>query len=78
MRKQIFECVKKDKFAVKSQKVIFENSRNCSPSELHGGSLFRTFNSYEFIQFQRWVMYQLLSAGKYQPGRRALSVIFEK
>ena len=25
---------------------FFENRRNCSPSELHGGSLFRTFNSY--------------------------------
>ena len=27
---------------------FFENRRNCSPSELHGGSLFRTFNSYSF------------------------------
>ena len=25
---------------------FFENHRNCSPSELHVGSLFRTFNSY--------------------------------
>ena len=28
--------------------IIFENRRNCSPSELHGGGLFRTFNSYSF------------------------------
>ena len=27
---------------------FFENRRNCSPSELHGGSLFRKFNSYSF------------------------------
>ena len=28
------------------ERSFFENRRNCSPSELHGGSLFRTFNSY--------------------------------
>ena len=30
------------------QRSFSENHRNCSPSELHGGSLFRTFNSYSF------------------------------
>ena len=29
----------------------FENRRNCSPSELHGGGLFRTFNSYSFNSY---------------------------
>ena len=28
------------------ERSFFENRRNCSPSELHGGGLFRTFNSY--------------------------------
>ena len=43
-----FYPVKKETNMVKSWKVIFENRKNCSPSELHGGSLFRTFNSYSF------------------------------
>ena len=30
------------------ERSFFENRRNCSPSELHGGGLFRTFNSYSF------------------------------
>ena len=30
------------------ERSLFENRRNCSPSELHGGSLFRTFTSYSF------------------------------
>ena len=30
------------------ERSFFENRRNCSPSELHGGGLFKTFNSYSF------------------------------
>ena len=30
------------------ERSLFENRSNCSPSELHGGSLFKTFNSYSF------------------------------
>ena len=29
----MFDCVKKEKNVVKSHKVIFENHRNCSPSD---------------------------------------------
>ena len=30
------------------ERSFFENCRNCSPSELHGRGLFKTFNSYSF------------------------------
>ena len=30
------------------ERSFFENRRTCSQSELHGGGLFRTFNSYSF------------------------------
>ena len=30
------------------ERLFFENHKNCSQSELHGGSLFRTFNIYSF------------------------------
>ena len=45
-------CVKKEENAVKSRKVIFRKSQKLlteqALSELHGGSLFRIFNSYSF------------------------------
>ena len=33
------------KMLLNHERSFFENRWNCSPSELHGGSLFRTFNS---------------------------------
>ena len=60
---------------------FFENRRNCQPSELHGGSLFRAFK-YLFIQFQWRVTqtpYRLLSASNSQPKlRQAVSGNFGK
>ena len=39
---------KRRKMWLNHERSFFEKCRNCSPSELHGGSLFRTFNSYSF------------------------------
>ena len=41
-----FAFVKKEKKAVKSQEIIFQNHRNCSLRTSRKGRLFRTFNSY--------------------------------
>ena len=64
---------------MKSQNNFFSsrNHRNCSPSELHGGSLFKTFNGYYAISMVGYFIstIRLLSAGNSQPGRRAFSVI---
>ena len=43
-----FSRIKKERTWLNHERPFFENHRNCSPSELHGGSLFRTFNSYSF------------------------------
>ena len=37
---------KRRKLQLNHERSFFENCRNCSPSKHHGGSLFRTFNSY--------------------------------
>ena len=79
---KIFSC-QKEKNVVKSRKVIFRKSQKLlterALSELHGGSLFRTFNSYSF-NFNgglRKTPYRLLSASNSQPERQAVSVIFK-
>ena len=45
---QDFLVSKGRKMRLNHERSFFENRKNCSPSELHGGSLFRTFNSYSF------------------------------
>ena len=45
---QDFSLVEKERTRLNHERSFFENRRNCSPSELHGGSLFKTFNSYSF------------------------------
>ena len=60
------------------ERSFFENRKKCSPSELHGGGLFRTFNSYSF-NFNgglRKQPYRLLSSN-FQPERQAIAVIFQ-
>ena len=51
-KKTRFSCVGKEKNAVKSRQIIFRKSQKLltewALSELHGASLFRTFNSYSF------------------------------
>ena len=41
-----FLVLKRREMRLNHGRSFFENRRNCSPSELHGGSLFRAFNSY--------------------------------
>ena len=69
---------------VKSRKEIFRKSQKLltkrALSELHGGSLFRTFKSYSFnfnSGFNTYTPYLLVSASNSQPERRSVSVIFE-
>ena len=74
-----FSRVKMERTRLNHERSFFENRRNCSPSELHGGSLFRTFNSYSFnfnggIR-KRHTGYCLLRTP--QPEGQAVSVIFE-
>ena len=45
---QDFLASKRRKMRLNHERSFFKNRRNCSPSELHGGGLFRTFNSYSF------------------------------
>ena len=45
---QDFLASKRRKMQLNHERSFFKNHRNCSPSELHGGGLFRTFNSYSF------------------------------
>ena len=45
---QDFRVPKRRKLRLNHERSFFENRRNCSPSELHGGGIFRTFNSYSF------------------------------
>ena len=51
---------------------MFENQRNCWPSELHGGSLFRTFNSYS-ISMMGYVTAVLAFVCSKLPAREASS-----
>ena len=41
---KIFSRRKGTKCRLNHERSFFENRRNCSPSELHGGGQFRTFN----------------------------------
>ena len=43
-----FSRVRKERTRLNHERSFFENRKNCSPSELHRGSLCRTFNSYSF------------------------------
>ena len=52
--------------------------KNFSLSELHAGSLFRTFNSYSISMEHIYPSYLLLSAVNSQPGWQAVSMIFDK
>ena len=45
---QDFLASKRRKMRLNHERSFFENRRNCSPSELHGHGLFKTFNSYSF------------------------------
>ena len=51
---QDFLASKRTKLRLNHERSFFENRRNCSPSELHGGGLFRIFNSYSF-NFNGWL-----------------------
>ena len=79
---KIFSCQIGEN-AVKSRKVIFRKSQKLLTervlSELRGGSLFRTFNSYSFnfnggLRKRRNGFCLLRNS---QPERQAVSVIFE-
>ena len=73
---------KRRKMRWNRKKVIFKHRRNCPLSKLHGGSLFRTFNSYMYLSnfngglYNRCTGFYLWRTPQSEKG--VVSVIFEK